>query len=186
MSGPSFFGAVRGEAIKVSHQLSFWLMLVAGFVVLSIVVVASNTVQNLPELATRGLLSQPPANAGGYPLPGDAVTATALGYLHANCGHCHNKNGTAWPDTQMVLRMKVTDTDVATSGVYASIVGQPLEYWRGGPITLRVAPGAPDMSGLIARMMSRTPKTQMPPLATELVDPSGIAAVSAWISALPP
>jgi ABC-2 type transport system permease protein len=50
---PSFFGAVRGEAIKVSRQLSFWLMLVGGFVVLGIVVVASNTVQNLPELAKR-------------------------------------------------------------------------------------------------------------------------------------
>jgi ABC-type transport system involved in multi-copper enzyme maturation permease subunit len=48
---PRFLGAVRGEAIKVSRQLSFWLMLVGGFVVLGIVVVASNTVQNLPELA---------------------------------------------------------------------------------------------------------------------------------------
>jgi hypothetical protein len=28
MRRPSFFGAVRGEAIKVSRQLSFWLMLV--------------------------------------------------------------------------------------------------------------------------------------------------------------
>jgi hypothetical protein len=140
----------------------------------------------LPELATMGLLSHAPAAVGGYPLPGDAVTSTALGYLHANCGHCHNKNGTAWPDTQMVLRSKVNDTDVASSGVYTSIVGQPLQYWRGGAITLRVAPGAPAMSALIARMKSRTPKEQMPPLATELVDPTGIDAVSAWISALPP
>jgi hypothetical protein len=139
----------------------------------------------LPELAARGLLSHAPASVGGYPLPGDAVTSTALGYLHANCGHCHNKNGTAWPDTQMVLRMKVSDTDAATSGVTTSIVGQPVQYWRGGAITLRVAPGAPDMSALIARMKSRTPRQQMPPLATELVDPTGIEAVSAWISTLP-
>ena len=48
---PSFFGAVRAEAIKVSHQLSFWLMIAAGFVLLGISVVGINTVGNLPDLA---------------------------------------------------------------------------------------------------------------------------------------
>jgi ABC-2 type transport system permease protein len=50
---PSFFGMVRGEAIKVSRQLSFWLMLAAGFVLLGITVVGINTTQNLPDLARR-------------------------------------------------------------------------------------------------------------------------------------
>ena len=53
MKRPSFFGAVRGEAIKVSRQLSFWLMLVAGFVLLGITVVAFSTVGNLPETARK-------------------------------------------------------------------------------------------------------------------------------------
>jgi ABC-2 type transport system permease protein len=48
---PSFFGSVRGEAIKVSRQISFWLMLGAGFVLLAITVVAINTTQTLPDLA---------------------------------------------------------------------------------------------------------------------------------------
>jgi ABC-2 type transport system permease protein len=48
---PSFFGAVRGEAIKVSRQLSFWLMLLAGFVLLGITVVGINTIGNLPDTA---------------------------------------------------------------------------------------------------------------------------------------
>ena len=51
MRRPSFFGTVRGEAIKVSRQLSFWLMIVAGFVLLVITVVGINTIQNLPALA---------------------------------------------------------------------------------------------------------------------------------------
>ena len=55
-----------------------------------------------------GIAVQPPA-AAGYPL-GAAATAAALGYLHANCGHCHNQNGTSWRDTQMVLRSVVADT----------------------------------------------------------------------------
>lgn len=53
MKRPSFFGAVRGEAIKVSRQLSFWLMLVAGFVLLGITVVGINTIGNLPETARK-------------------------------------------------------------------------------------------------------------------------------------
>jgi ABC-type transport system involved in multi-copper enzyme maturation permease subunit len=37
---PSFFGTVRGETIKVSRQLSFWLLLAGGFVALAIVTLA--------------------------------------------------------------------------------------------------------------------------------------------------
>ena len=48
---PSFFGAIRGEAIKVSRQLSFWLMLLGGLVLLAITVVAIRTIGNLPETA---------------------------------------------------------------------------------------------------------------------------------------
>lgn len=51
MRRPSFFGAIRAEAIKVSHQLSFWLMIAAGFVLLGISVVGINTVGNLPDTA---------------------------------------------------------------------------------------------------------------------------------------
>ena len=51
MRRPSFYGAVRAEAIKVSHQLSFWLMLVAGFVLLGITVAAFSTIGNLPDTA---------------------------------------------------------------------------------------------------------------------------------------
>ena len=48
---PSFLGAIRGEAIKVSRQLSFWLMLLGGLVLLGITVVAIGTIGNLPETA---------------------------------------------------------------------------------------------------------------------------------------
>ena len=139
----------------------------------------------LRELAAMGWLSAPPTNPLGFPAPGDATTSAALGYLHANCGHCHNENGTAWSDTQMLLRLSVADSDAATSSVVASIVDQPLQYWRGGAIELRVDPGAPALSALIARMSARGTKDQMPPLATEIIDPDGIAAVSAWIDGLP-
>ncbi|HEX3695456.1 MAG TPA: hypothetical protein VH374_08695 [Polyangia bacterium] len=139
----------------------------------------------LKGLATAGLLTNPPPPGVDYPVLGDDVSVAALGYLHANCGHCHNMNGTSWPDTQMVLRLTVADRDLRSSGLYESIVGQTLQYFRGGGVTMRVSPGDPDNSAVMVRMQSRTEKIQMPPLATEIVDPDGVAAVRAWITSLP-
>ena len=51
MRRPSFLGIIRGEAIKVSRQLSFWLMLVGGVVLLGITVVGINTADNIQEMA---------------------------------------------------------------------------------------------------------------------------------------
>lgn len=46
---PRFFGTVRGEAIKVSRQLSFWLMLIGATVLLAIItlgITSASTVQD--------------------------------------------------------------------------------------------------------------------------------------------
>jgi hypothetical protein len=140
----------------------------------------------LRHLASLGLLSHPPGGGEDFPVPGDPLTVAALGYLHANCGSCHNQNGTAWPDTQMVLRLRVEERDAAGAELTRSVVGQPLQYWRGGVITLRVAPGDPTASAVLARMQTRLPKEQMPPLATELVDFEGVEIVRRWIAGLTP
>ena len=145
----------------------------------------ATTEPNLQSLNAAGLLSKTAA-AGGYPLGADPATTAALGYLHANCGHCHNQNGTSWPDTQMVLRSVVADAGLDASAVYRSIVSVPLQYWRGGAITVRVAPGQPDASAIVARMSARGNDDQMPPLATELVDSTGLDTIRQWISGLSP
>lgn len=44
---PSFFGAVRGEVLKVSRQLSFWLMLAGSLVLLAVIVLAMTAAGNL-------------------------------------------------------------------------------------------------------------------------------------------
>lgn len=137
----------------------------------------------LRTLNALNLLTRP-ADEAGYPAPGEADTAQTLGYLHANCGHCHNKNGSAWPDTQMVLRLGVGERDLLTSEIYVSTVNKRLQYWRGGPIELRVATGRPDASALVARMATRGSEDQMPPLATEVIDPAGVERVRRWISSL--
>jgi len=149
----------------------------------------------LADLTAANWLTSPPVPPAAaafadpsvpFTVPGDPTAVAALGYLHANCGHCHNPNGTSWPDTQMVLRLSTADLDVAASAVYQSLANQPLQYWRGGVIKVRVAPGLPDASAIVARMSTRGTDDQMPPLATEIVDPDGIAAVRAWIASLAP
>jgi hypothetical protein len=140
---------------------------------------------NLAQLSGRGLLSHPPPAGAAYAVPGDGITAAALGYLHANCGHCHNENGASWPDTQMVLRLQVSEQVAADTAMWKSLIGRRLQSYR-STLTMRVVAGDPETSALLVRMKLRGSKDQMPSLATELVDPMGVQAVSTWISSLPP
>lgn len=52
---PSFSGAVRGEALKLSRQLSFWLSLAGATLLLGVIVLAISGAENLKPL----LLSDP-------------------------------------------------------------------------------------------------------------------------------
>ena len=139
----------------------------------------------LARLAEEQRLSAPPAAGSHYAPPGDTTSAAALGYLHANCGHCHNPRGTSWPDTQMVLRLDVDSSSLEDTRLFRSVVGQALQYYRADPGTLRVVPGDPAASALVQRMQVRGPKEQMPPLATEEIDSEGLDIVRRWIANLP-
>ena len=108
----------------------------------------------------------------------------ALGYLHANCGHCHNPDGSAWVDSHMILRLAVSEHDPMTTQIYQSTVGVPLEQWIGRGYTTRIIAGDPDNSAVFVRMSSRAANVQMPPLATEYVDPNGMGLLRTWISSL--
>jgi ABC-2 type transport system permease protein len=49
---PRFMGTVRGEVIKVSRQLSFWLMMVAGLVVIGVITLAVTSSQGIQTQLT--------------------------------------------------------------------------------------------------------------------------------------
>lgn len=121
-------------------------------------------------------------------VPGDATTRAALGYLHANCGHCHNPRGAAWPDVNLHLQLDAPAATPEATATYASTIGVALFRFQHPGITERVKPGQPDASGIAYRMSVRDPgvplSEQMPPIATERVDDAGVAAVRAWISSL--
>jgi len=46
---PSFYGTIRGEVLKVSRQLSFWLMLGGAFVLLAIITLALSSASNIQD-----------------------------------------------------------------------------------------------------------------------------------------
>lgn len=124
-------------------------------------------------------LSVPPADSTPYVAPN-----TALGYLHANCGHCHSPSGGAWSRSNLVLRLDVAERDAATTMIMQSTVGVPIQNWINHGYDYRVVAGDPDQSALFARISSRDINVQMPPLATKHVDEAGIALIRAWIQSL--
>jgi hypothetical protein len=112
-----------------------------------------------------------------------AVERAALGYLHANCGHCHNAVGPLAP-LEMTLAQSVAMPNGDTAQVLRSIVDRESEFRAHGRSLLRISPGNPQESMLALRMGSRSPVEQMPPLGTQFIDAAGMALVARWIQEL--
>ncbi len=115
-------------------------------------------------------------------VPGNATERAALGYLHANCGHCHG--GDAPTGAGLKMRLLVGTPNVQSTDTYVTAVDVPPIGWTAEGITARIEAGAVDASAIHARMDQRGDFNQMPPLGTEEVDDEGVAIVDAWIHAL--
>src|SRR5262249_8703114 len=128
-------------------------------------------IRNLPEQ----LRELPPRISARTPL-----ARAALGYLYANCGHCHNADGPL-PSLGLDFDQRRGAPD-ADRRVLASALGQSSHFALPGEATsLRIAAGRPRESALAYRMASRAPAEQMPPLGTKLVDRQGLALIERWI-----
>lgn len=136
---------------------------------------------DLDRLSREQRLTSPPA----FPptIPGDTRTQRVLGYLHANCGHCHNQRRPATlghrcfdpeQDFDLSLRTDMLAT-VFETPVYQTVVGE------------LVLPGQPEDSPLLVRLRRHTIfRPRMPPLATQEVDGVAVAMIRDWIDALRP
>jgi hypothetical protein len=131
-------------------------------------------IRNLPE----SLLVDPPRIAAK-----DSRERAALGYLHGNCGHCHNDDGPL-----AVLELNLSQRiDAAPDAVQRSIINAPSQL-RAGALpagTPRIHPGHFSSSVIALRMSSRDPLQQMPPLGSSLVDTEAMALLAEWIASLP-
>ncbi len=85
----------------------------------------------------------------------------------------------------MVLKLDVDAEGARADTLLASNVNVELQYFDRGPDALRLVPANPAASALVFRMLERGPRTQMPPIATELVDDEGAGLVTRWVERLP-
>jgi len=134
---------------------------------------------NLSGVIARGMLSDPPVDS--IVLPGSSAARAALGYLHANCSHCHNqrrppRGGSRCydPDRDFDFMLRVDELgSVEDTATYRTAVGDV------------ISSGHPDRSEVIRRVEKRDPSwPSMPPLGTEIVDEAGLATLRAWIEEL--
>jgi hypothetical protein len=131
------------------------------------------------ELIKRDLLTAPPA--GRLELNANPEARAAVGYLHANCGHCHNQQRPPRagqrcfdPENKLDFVLRAGELgDVTQTAAYRTALGEAIK------------PGDPDGSEVIKRMngRSRFPPS-MPPLGSERIDEQGLAMVRAWIRGL--
>ena len=147
---------------------------------------------NLETLVEDERLSDPPAGASApfFPLEfaaDDATAAAALGYLHGNCGGCHNAKSDVLDSTPVQFRLEVDKLgSVEETPTYLTTVGQEEMAEQGqigGDVTAVIEPGMREASAVWVRMGARGEQSniQMPPLATDEVDMDGREAVGLWI-----
>lgn len=137
----------------------------------------------LSKLSAQGRLTVQPS--GEFEVPGTGVVKDALAYLHANCGHCHNDTSKLNQQTPLHLDVESVDVSVQESGAYTTAINLVMKHVMPPDITLAIVPGNPDRSGLWLRMQHRHDGWEMPPLATNQVDPAGVDLIKTWIAGLP-
>lgn len=108
-------------------------------------------------------------------LPDADTTDLARAWLEVNCANCHRPQGIAAGGRDMRYRTPL--------GKMNLIGKEPLHGHFVPPSGLVVTPGEPLESELVLRATHRGVR-QMPPLATNVVDPRGTTVLRKWIQSL--
>jgi hypothetical protein len=116
----------------------------------------------LPALAKRGVILGLPASllerTTRIAAAGEAQAA--LGYLHANCGHCHNDTGPL-AGVDLSLAQRVAAPEASAARTHRTAASRSREIER--------------------RIRSTNPYVRMPPLGVSVIDGDGVAVVERWI-----
>src|SRR5262249_10288622 len=104
----------------------------------------------------------------------------ALGWLHGNCGHCHNADRPASdgarcydPRNDLDFRLRVGSLgSVHDTPTWNTAVGTALK------------PGDPDHSEAIRLASTRKGWIWMPPIGSEKVDDADLATLREWVDQL--
>ncbi|HET7754962.1 MAG TPA: hypothetical protein VFK85_13720 [Anaeromyxobacteraceae bacterium] len=154
---------------------------------------APNREELRPDMATlatfvkRGLVRGLPRDLAEHPPRIEAPTPrgrAALGYMHANCGMCHDTVG---PLASLGVDLHQSLRRGARSGneVIADLVDHPTQFQlASAPAgkSVWIHPGSAASSAVPVRMASRSAIVQMPPLGTAVPDEEALKLVREWIS----
>jgi hypothetical protein len=140
---------------------------------------------NLETLIRRRLIRNYPREWAERPLRIDAPSPTsraALGYLHANCGNCHNKYGTL--DALNLLLRHVITPNASVEPALETAINKQGRFRIPGLApgdTYLIRPGDPAHSAVLFRMSTRNPYRQMPALGTKIADADAVSLIQRWI-----
>ena len=151
-------------------------------------------------VAANTLTVNPPTPTNGTYFPIDGNKA-ALGYLHANCSHCHNPTSAVHDIVPMELRLLVGEVhDHTLTAAYRTAVGKrateplglaPAQYHcpdqNNVPNAAEciIAPGNITDSVMAVRFDADPVTMQarhMPAAGSEMIDPYGDTTLHAWIT----
>jgi uncharacterized repeat protein (TIGR03806 family) len=109
--------------------------------------------------------------------PHEDLNKRARSYLHANCSVCHVEAGGGNAKMELEFTRKPAEMNLLSA--------RPQHDTLGLSNAMLVAPGEPDRSVLLARLLRRG-NGQMPPLVTAQVDEKAVAMFRQWIAAMKP
>jgi hypothetical protein len=139
---------------------------------------------DLPALVAGRLLANLPPAMLGTPPRIAAPTATAraaLGYLHGNCGHCHDPAG-ALDGLDLSLAQRADPGAGSVARTLQSLLDRTSRYRPPGITDARrVALDRRNPSTLLLRLDSSSPLARMPPLGVQVIDAEGVALIERWI-----
>ncbi|NMM50386.1 SO2930 family diheme c-type cytochrome [Marinigracilibium pacificum] len=107
-----------------------------------------------------------------------SLTERARVYLEVNCGHCHQKNGSAYNSG---LFLNYYNTDSLSLGFNKN----PVAAGAGsGGLDFDIVKGDAESSILYYRMNSTETEVMMPELGRTIIDEEGVALIRDWINSL--
>lgn len=159
---------------------------ILGFQAMSLDYTAAQNLVDLQDLVDMDLLTTAPAAGSGpefFPIAGTDVDKNAYGFMHANCGGCHNPTSPTHDTVVIELRMETAKLAAHDMPAYTTLVNQTAQLSL-VPGTLVIPSNTTD-SVVMKRLESLVAGVKMPELGTETLNTNGIAAVTAWINQPP-
>ena len=149
-----------------------------GFSALQLAWAAPDGFASVSTLKEAGIL--PDSVPEEIPLPANAEDVEALGYLHANCSHCHNATRPISDGLRCYDPEENFDFSLPAAGV-DSVYEAPA--YTTGVAQNVLTPGDAQRSQMIQRFLNNG-NARMPALGTEVIDAHGQALLTSWVNNL--